>query len=286
MSGTTRHRVCAPVLAAAVTLLAGCAAPPEVPKVAQLERAAEANALAVKLYTRGDYAAALAHAQRAYAASASVEDEEGVAASLLNLSVIAQRLGQPTEARLAVDQILQDKGLAFSSKSRADAALRRAVLAASDGDRRLSETLLKQVEQLCAAPCALGAKVLNLRAQLAIEDGRLTDAVALASQAAGISQAQKDAEEEANALRLSANAQIHLGNSAAAMRQLEAALLLDKRMGLPRKIFRDLLLLGIAAQRSQQKAAAQNYLLRAREVAQADQNEAGMKEAEALLGRP
>lgn len=266
-----------------VALLAGCAGPRAIEKAPRAEASAEANVRAIRLYAQGEFAAALAQARRAYDAAASVEDEDGIVASLLNVSMIEQRLGNDQAARQAVDRILTSNGLQFSLKSTADAALRRAVLATSDGDAALSEKLLVQAEQVCPTPCALGGKVANLRAQLAIEGDRLQAAVDFAEKGRTASIALKDAEEEANALRLGANALIHLGQADGAMQRLDAALKLDKRLGLSRKIYRDLFLLGIAAKLNKQDELARKYLQRAREVAQADRYAAGVKEVDALL---
>jgi tetratricopeptide (TPR) repeat protein len=266
--------------------LVGCASPVAEPRSAPQEASAEANIRARQLYAKGDYAAAQAQAQRAYATAASVEDEEGIANSLLNLSMVAQRLGQPQDARLAVGRILDGNGLRFSAKSRSEAALRGAVLASADGDRALSEQLLHQVEDICPGPCPLLGKVANLRAQLAIEEGRIPRALAFADSGLALSQGLQDAEEEANAQRLAGNALIHLGNTNAAALRLQAALLADKRLGLSRKIFRDLLLLGIAAQRNHQEELARGYWARARDVAHADHHVAGVQEVERLMGKP
>lgn len=272
-------------LTAMALTLVGCAGTVAVPQSAQQEASADANVRARRLYAQGNYVGAQVQAQRAYAAAASVEDEEGIATSLLNLSMIAQRLGQPQDARLAADRILTGNGLSFSATSRSEAALRRAVLAAADGDRVLSERLLRQVEDICTSGCPLLGKVANLRAQLAIEDGRMPQALAFADKGLTLSQTLQDFEEEANAQRLAGNALIHLDNAEAAAQRLQAALLVDKRLGLSRKIFSDLLLLGIAARRGQHEDLARSYWARALDVAHADHHDAGVQQVERVMDR-
>jgi tetratricopeptide (TPR) repeat protein len=264
-------------------MLAGCAASNQVILSSQREATANANGRALRYFTQGDFAGARVQAQRALDAAASVEDEDGIASSLLNISLIEQRLGHPQSARQAVDRMLLDSDLNFSAKSKSEAALRRAVLAIDDGDRLLTEQLLRQVEKFCPSDCTLQGKVANLRAQMAIEEGRMQEAVAQAELGLKASRERNDAEEEANALRLGANAMVHIGNADGAAKRLEEALLIDKSLGLSRKLFRDLLLLGLAAKRSQQAEVAIRYWRRAREVAQADHNAAGVKEVDGFL---
>ena len=114
----------------------------------------------------------------------------------------------------------------------------------------------------------------------------MAQALVFAESGFTLSQALQDLEEEANAQRLAGNALIHLGSTDAAAHRLQAALLLDKRLGLSRKIFRDLLLLGIVAQRNHREDLASGYWARARDVAHADHHVAGVQEVEHLMGKP
>lgn len=282
--GYAKRRVAQSLMVCTVTLFVGCASTVEAPRSVKQEANADANGRARRLYAQGDYVGAQLQAYRAYEAAASVEYEEGIAESLINLSMVEQRLGHPKEARYAVDRILAGSGLVFSAKSKGEAAFRRAVLAANDRDHGLCEQLLRRVEEACAGGCTLLGKVANLRAQLAIEDGQFQTAVALAERGLMESRTHQDAQEEANALRLGANANVLLGNVDLATVRLNEALLLDKRLGLSRKVYRDLFLLGIAAQRGQQEDVARGYWLRARDVAQADHYAAGVREVDGLLG--
>jgi tetratricopeptide (TPR) repeat protein len=266
-------------------LLGGCAVQPLPAPSASHEISADANGRAGRLYAQGDYSGALAQARRAYEVAASVEDEDQIAASLLNTSIIEQRLGHSDEARSAVERILASEGLQFSQVHQAQAALRRAILAAEDGQTAKAESLLERAQMKCPPPCALAGKIANLRAQLAIEGDKMNDALAFAETGLVQSRMFHDALEEANALRLGANAMIHLKRLMEAGERLESALAIDKRLALSRNIYRDLLLLGIAAQRALQPVNARTYLLRAYAVAQADHYAAGLREIDDLLSK-
>lgn len=259
--------------------LAACAGTTETLRPTRQDASVEASRQALELLARGNVSGALARAQRARNLAASVEDEDALAASLLNLSVIHQRLDQPAEARAMVDRILAEDGLRFPPRRIAEAALRRAVLAVDDDRGDEAERLLARAEENCGTPCPLAGKVDNLRAQMAIAANQLGSALELSARGMSTAVAANDEEEVANALRLNANALILLERFAEADARLVDALAIDKRRGASRKIFRDLLLLGICALRQGNPAGARQFLVRAREVAHGDGYPAGIGEA-------
>jgi tetratricopeptide (TPR) repeat protein len=263
--------------------IAGCATAPEVTHPIRHEASQNANQQARVLYARGDFTGAVKQAQRALALATSIEDEDAIAASLLNLSLIYQRLDRPTEARQAVERILDGGGLSFSPQRVAEAALRRAVLATDDGETEKAESLLLRTEQACTPVCSLSGKVHNVRAQLSIERGELDEALKWAEKALAENRMRHDEEETANAQRLAANALILSGRPTDAQTRLAEALAIDKRLGASRKVYRDLLLSGIAARRGGSEDLARTFFTRARDVARADAYAAGTEEAESLL---
>src|SRR5689334_12947992 len=96
-----------------LVLLAGCAGkggPAPAPKRLQ---AIEANNHAGQLFARGDYAGAAKLYQRALEIERSVENEDGIAANLINLSIAYQRLGELKSAEAAVAEILDGGVNAF-----------------------------------------------------------------------------------------------------------------------------------------------------------------------------
>jgi putative hemolysin len=267
---------------AVTLLLAACSSAPKLVRPPRQEAGMDANRRARELLARGDLAGATVQARKARDLAASIEDEDALAVSQLILSSIHQRLDQPAEARRAVDAILADKYLRYPATRVAEAGLRRAVLALEDGERERAESLVTAAESACGRDCVLTGKLLNLRAQLAIERTQLEQAVAMAIEAQGHCARQGDEEEVANALRLRANALILLKRPQDAMSLLGDALAADKRIGASRKIYRDLLLLGIAARGTADGATAASYFNRAASVARADGYSAGVAEVESI----
>ena len=269
-----------------LVLLGGCANAPEVVRPVRQEASLDANQRARTLYARGDFTEAVKQAQQALDLATSIEDEDAMAMSLINLSVIYQRLDRSKEARQTVERILDGGALSFPPRRLAEAALRRAVLATDDGEADRAEALLLRSEQTCSGECPLRGKQGNLRAQLAIERGRLDEALRWAEKALAENRARHDEEETANAQRLAANALILSGRLEEAETRLTDALNIDKRLGVSRKIYRDLLLLGIAARRRGNEDSARVFFVRARDVARADGHAATAREAENLLTVP
>src|SRR4051812_5739037 len=114
--------------------LAGCAgrAEPQAVLPAKRLQAIEANNRAAALVQRGDYAAAADEFRRALEIERSTENEDGIAANLINLSIVYQRLGDRAAARAAVAEILTDTTLRFPQGRVAEAALRNAILLADE----------------------------------------------------------------------------------------------------------------------------------------------------------
>jgi hypothetical protein len=73
------------------------------------------------------------------------------------------------------------------------------------------------------------------------------------------------------------------GDGTGALEALRAAHALDRELGIPRRIFRDLVGMGRASELLGDRAAARGYYARALAVGEADRDAAGAAEARALL---
>jgi len=262
--------------------LVGCAGAPEKSALAPRHEAADAaNRRAAMLFSKGETAAALDQAERAYKLAAAVEYDDGIAASRINLSIILARLGKAGDARRVVDALLLPEAR-ISPQRRAEAALRRAVLALDDREYGEAGRLLDLSAADCGE-CALQAPIANARAQLALAQGQLDQALAEADRALRLSRAAQNAEETANALRVWGNAAIYSDRAREAGTALDEALRIDKHLALPRKLYRDLVLLGLAARTQGDTVAARTYWRRATAVALANDDAAGQRESTDLI---
>jgi tetratricopeptide (TPR) repeat protein len=264
-------------------VLAGCAQPAKNTTAARQEAAIEANRRGEAYVRHGELENAARSYREALRLSQSLEDPEGIAANAINLSIVRQRQGRFGDARSSLDAVLEQPNLRFTSSRLAEASLRHALL---DLDQNRFSAALEwagQADRHCGGRCPLSAAIHNVRSQLALQGGRVDEAVAAARRAQEASRAAGDRSELANALRLLGISALHRGDAAAARTHLEQALTIDREIGAPRKIALDLLALGRVAALGGERDAARAYYARAMAVSEADRDNAGVAEARALL---
>ncbi|MDM0018717.1 tetratricopeptide repeat protein [Variovorax saccharolyticus] len=279
MRPALRAMACA-IGAAAMAVLAGCSSPP-VRSPADI-RAQGYNTQGIDRYKAGDLPRALGFFEQALAVGQSIEDDDAIAATRLNLSMVYLGMGRQDEALKQLSLVQDEPRLAFSNDRRAEAALRRA-MALQASDAAAAGQSLDRAAALCGSSCSVRGKILNLKAWLALNAGRPEEGLRLAQQAQG-AVAKDDTLEKANALRLQGSAHIALRTPAAALAPLSEALKMDKAAGASEKIYQDLLLLGQAS--ADKPDVARDYWTRARDVALAARNQAGVERTAKLLAVP
>jgi tetratricopeptide (TPR) repeat protein len=265
-------------------LLTGCGSPPvKSSAAARQEAALEANRRGEAYVRHGELENAARSYREALRLSQSLEDPDGIAANAINLSIVRQRQGRFADARLSLGAILEQPNLRFAPSRLAEACLRHALLDLDEGRFPAAQKWLSLSSQHCGERCALSGAIHNVRAQLALQAGRIDEAAAAARSAHDASRAAGDRAELANALRLLGIAALHSGDAAKARAQLEEALAIDREIGAPRKIALDLLALGRAAALAGDGGAARAYYARALAVSEADRDSIGAAEARAML---
>ena len=255
----------------AVLLVGGCTAPPKANNAARQEAAIEANRKGENYVRHGELENAARSYREALRLSQSLEDPEGIAANAINLSIVRQRQGRFADARASLGAVFERKDLKFSAGRMAEASLRHAVLDLDERRFTSAQEWLTRSDQYCAERCALVAAIHNVRAQLALQAGRVDQAAAAARSAHDASRAAGDRPELANALRLLGISALNRGDAAAARVHPEHALALD------------LLSLGRAAALGGDGDAARAYYARALAVSEADRDSIGAAEARAML---
>ncbi|MGH8755128.1 MAG: hypothetical protein ACREU0_04785, partial [Burkholderiales bacterium] len=138
---------------------------------------------------------------------------------------------------------------------------------------------------LCAGSCSTQAALLNLHARAALARADNSAAIEWAARAQSAAVDDRGRTERANALRVIGEARLALGEQRAAIQALEQALALDKALGLPQRIYSDLMLLGRAHAALGEREAARGYFRRSLAVANAAKDADGVRQAQTALDK-
>ena len=266
-------------ITAALTL-AGCAS--SAPRLTvQQEAAIQYNQRGEAAFRQGDFALARDEYQKSLSIHRSVENQEGVAGELMNLSLVYRRLGNSSDAHGALDQIISGPGLAFDDKLRAEAAYRKASLYLEDADDAQARVWAGRALDFCRA-CPAEGRIYNLQARMALS-ARPGESMQFARRALALNRSIGNKLEEANSQRLIADAAFQAGDYASAQAAYDATLQLDKETGAAEKIALDLMGLGRCLARQGKRNEAKEYFQRAYFVSEGAGDTRGMEESAAEL---
>ena len=271
---TRRARRAACTLAA---LLAwGCAGTAPTPNASEL-LAAALNQRGARSFEQGDYRRAAALYEQALRFNSALENTDGIASNALSLARTWQAAGDTAAAHRALETVLADGPLRFAPAQRAEARARKAQLYLEAGDpesaRRWSEDALSS----CGA-CAVLAAIQTVRGRASLAAGDPASALEWGGRALAASSGAQ-AHERSSALRLIGEAHIVRGDYQAALAPLEQSLELDRGLGLPARIYADLMALGQVQVKLGNRVKALEYFTRARSVSAAAGDEAGARAA-------
>ena len=264
-------------------LLVACAAAPQPEPTRTQQQAIALNQSARAAFERGDLTRARQLYEQALATDTSIENADGIALNALSLAQVHQMLGEPDAAQRYLDRLLEDSDLQIPRERKAEAAARKALLALGAGDAVAAERWADTGLAWCGGSCSAQAALLNLRARTALARADTSAAVEWAARAQSAAPDESGRTERANALRITGEARLALGEQRAAVQALEQALALDKALGLPQRIYSDLMLLGRAHAALGERAAARGYFRRSLAVANAAKDADGARAAQAAL---
>jgi tetratricopeptide (TPR) repeat protein len=274
----------APVLAG-LLVLGGCASSPPAPRPPAEESALRWNQRGEEAFRRREWAEALAAFERAQRAYASLDRTEEAAGELLNIATVNFQISDFDAARRALDQVWS-AGSAVTARLRADAAYRRALVEYDAGVRSAVAAWLARSFELCPdSACSVAGAVANLRARMALADGKLDDAAREAGRALELNRRHAQRIEQANSHRLLAEIALMRADAAQAELQFTQALALDRAAGESRKIARDLLGLARSLMAQGRREAGAEHARRARDVASSSDDEEAVQQAERILGQ-
>lgn len=230
-------------------------------------RAAEEGKSALAAMKKGDHKRALAYYEEALNINRSVENTDGMAINLLNMAIVHGRSGDRLSAHRLIDGIVNTAMMDVSPAVVSEAAFYKAVLHFDSG--QMDEAVKwadSSLSQCARADCKTSGRIYNLLARISIAGKDFAGALAVAERGWKLNKDSGDFEEEANSLRLMAEARSLGGNVHEAIRLYEEALLLDKAIGLSRKIALDLMGAGGALCRAGRAEEGKRYYERARSV--------------------
>lgn len=191
----------------------------------------------------------------------SLDDAAGAATTLINLATVTYQLHDEAAALRWLDKILKEKIALYPQDAYITAAFRQAVILTHLARLDEAESALRLAEQRCAKNCALRYSLDVLRARLLLLKGAAAEALALAQ--ALSKQAEAGREEQANALRLVAASEEKLLRHVEALTHYQAALEMDKALGLGARIAEDLDGMARVAQQLGRADEAAGYARRA-----------------------
>ena len=274
------------VAACGAAALLACACAGTAPTQNKTEQQAAAlNQRAARAFEQRDYPRAAALYEQALRLNTGVENTGGIAVNALSLARAHQAGGDAAAAHYVLDGLLADGPLPLPPARRAEAQARKAQLYLDANDAARSLEWSDKALASCADCAALPAiQSLRGRAALAAADhGAALDWANRALAAIGTSSesgpGSGKAGERANALRLAGEARLARGEHQAALAALEQALELDRGLGLPARIFLDLMALGRVQLAMGNRTAARDYFVRARGVGVAANDQAGARAA-------
>jgi tetratricopeptide (TPR) repeat protein len=271
--------------ALSLMLLAACGSSPPAPSRIQ-QQAVEANQRAARAFQDRRFDEARSFYAEALRLDLSVENNDGAAANLLSLARVEQAAGRPGSAHAYLDRLLSGVPVAFAVPHQAQAAARKAQLDLDAAQLSQAADWAARAESLCRqSGCTTLAAILNLRARAALASGDARSALEILQRAPGAADAAGGRAERANGLRLAAEARLLLKDPEAAVQALAQALDLDQSLGLPERIYRDLMLLGQAAGQMGRRDEARSYYQRALTVSAASGDAGAQRQAREQLDR-
>lgn len=243
--------------------LGACGQAPQKPNAMQA-KAYELHQRGMQAFQRGEYATAAQFYQQAVQLHAATEEVEGLAVNRLNLAKAQQMQGQIEAAQRTLDELLEDKVLRYAPDHLAAAAVHKAVLFLQQRDAASARAWADKAAAYCA-DCGWRGVIENVQANAALLQGEADQALYWAERAVA-SNKRSPVLEQANALRLLAQARMLKREFAAAEPLLQQALAKDKAAGLPEKMRLDLLLLAELMEQQGETEQALQYRERARRI--------------------
>lgn len=258
--------MCSRLIIPIVLLLLTACGHVEETRSARQQQATEFNQRAQRAFQRGEYQVAAAFYENALQLDVAVENVNGIAINMLNLSRVNQMLGRTALALRYLDSLLEDRALHYPPVHLAAAAAQKSLLLLQENDAAGAMVWVDKAAAYCTADCNLSGVIDNTRANIALQANDGGKALYWSERAAAVNKGAAPLEY-ANSLRLMASARLLKNEPDTVPGLLEEALDIDKSLGLPEKIRQDLLLLAQAHEKLGRVELAAQFRDRASRIA-------------------
>ncbi len=244
------------------------------------------NQKADSAFRSGNYKRALDFYGEALRISSSIENADGIAVNLMNMAVVYRKLGDRENAHKCVDEILNSRYIIFDPSYLSGAAFIKAVLYTNEGKYPSAIEWTDKALNFCKSEkCGEKGRIYNLKAKIALINGLPGPALAFASEGLRWNRKLEDRQEEANSLRLLADAKTAAKAYGEATDFYREALTIDKDMGLSAKIAADLFGIGNALCMQGRQEEAIGYFRRAQFVSKSLGDNKGAALDEEMIGK-
>lgn|GEM_PF-5379790 len=253
-------------LVAFSTILSACASAPERPS-AMHKAAIEKNKDGATLLERRKFDAAMNSFRAALRMSRSIDDRDGMANALINMTRTCRAMPKcaETPSLLAEAERVVSPGTALHRET----LFERARLALSSGQYALGLATADRLLDAAVDDKAMRGRATNVKALLLFASGDTDGARTAANAALSVNREIGVRSEEANSLRVLGDIERSVSNWQAAAAHCAAALEADRRLGASRYVVLDLVCLGECAAASGDSNAAADFNKRAADAADA-----------------
>jgi tetratricopeptide (TPR) repeat protein len=268
----------------ALTLLFGCGGdmPPTLSETQT--KAVEANRKAESAFKKGDFQKAVSFYNEALRINRSVENTDGIAVDLINLSIVYKEAGDAKNAHKHVDEVINNSYRTFTSAHLSEARFIKAKLYLDEKNHDAASERAVKASSFCdKAECPSAGGIQNLLGRIAIAKGNILAAKTHISRGLDLNRKALNRQEEANSLRLLADIKQIEGIYSEALNLYKEALEIDKSLGSSRKVSLDLTGMGNAACKQGKTDNAAAYFKRALSASEASGDKEGTAKIKASM---
>lgn len=257
----------------------GCGHTPPVLSDKHLQ-AVEFNQKAESAFKKGDYEKALNLYNEALRISRSIEDIDGIAINLINMAIVYHKLGDKESASRCVNEILDSSRITHNALRLSEAAFIKAMFYLEDSNYEYAPQWADKALSFCkSVQCSIEGRIYNLKSRITFLKGDFSSAVTYADRGLELNKKYEDREEIANSLRILAEIKSAKKEYNEARTLFENALIVDKTIGVNRKIAMDLMGIGDILFKQGMCENAMKYYKRALSVSEGAGDKEGIKEA-------